>query len=421
MNIEQDSNNIVKALQSSTLFGSLPTKQLEQLVPLFNIHHYDEGKIIIHENDSPNDLYVIWTGEVEVLKNAEDNTRLRISTLRAGEIIGEMGLLDNSPRSASIRTIAPTKLLAVSIADLKTFSNTNVFYNQIVDKMSELMREVQINANEKPIYLSLISNLANTMSTRMRLSNQVTVESLKSELELTKTRIGMGKFMINLLFALAIYMYALKIISSIASTYISSSILSIPIIIFFAVGVLLMMKSSNYGMEFYGLTLKGWRASLIDCIPVSIILILTIIFIKWLVISLVPEFTHLTMIHLSADLNTSTADGQSNLPMFIMFIVAYLVFIPLQELICRGALQSSLQEFLVGSNSTWWAIIISNILFSVTHLHMSIGMALSVLLPGFLWGWMYSRHKTLVGVSVSHLIVGSFAFFVFDIPSILHF
>lgn len=422
--IKNPQDIIITALQKSPLFSTLSAKHINQLIPLFKINKYEDNEIIIQENDIPVDLYIIYDGSVEVLKKSADGSLLRISVLQAGEVIGEMGLIDNSPRSASIRTLAPSKLLAISINDLKALDEDGSFYNQLVRKLSDMVQELQLNMNEKPIYFSLISNLANTLSARMRQTNQVTVETLKSELELTKSRVAMGKFMVNLLFVLAVYMYALKIIEKLARSNISTSVITIPIIIFFAGAVLMMMKNSDYSMTFYGLTRQNWKKSLKDATWVTIILVLLTAFIKWLVIHLVPQFHDFTVIHPSfnaGSLQTVNAQGQMNLPLLVTLILAYLIFTPIQELICRGALQSSLQEFLSGPNRVWWAIIMSNILFSVTHLHISIGLALSVLFPGLLWGWMYSRYKTLIGVSISHLIVGGMAFFVFDIKSILIF
>lgn len=422
-----DSNSsrdfMVEILQKNSLFGSLSSKQLDQLVPLFKMNTFDTNEIIVQEQDIPIDLYVIVEGAVEVLKKSTDGSLLRISIIRSGEVIGEIGLLDNSPRSASVKTIMPTTLISISIADLKALTNENTFYNQMISKLNDLVKEVQSNRAEQPIYPVLISNLATTLSSRIRQTNQITAESLKSELELNKARVAMGKFMINLLFVLAVYMYTFKIIEKLAQNNISTSIISIPIIIFFALAVLMMMKSSGYPMAFYGLTLNYWRESLRDCIIASIALTLILILIKWLAISLVPQFSNLTLVHLSVtgNLQALSTDNQTSIPLFITLMCAYLVFTPIQEFICRGALQGSLQEFLSGPNHIGWAIIMSNILFSVTHLHVSIGLALTVLLPGLVWGWMYSRYKTLLGVSISHLIVGGMAFFVFDIKSLLIF
>lgn len=412
--------DIIKTLQKNNLFSSLSNKQLNDLIPLIRVIDVDANKLIIYENDNPIDLYIIWKGEVEVLKKAKDGTELRISTLQSGEAIGEMGLIDNSPRSASIRTIVPTKLLVFSIADLKNLTKNTLFYNQLISKLSDVINELQFYINEQPTYLTLISNLAGTLSSRIRQTNQLTVDTLRSDLEHTKARIAMGKFMIDVLLVVVIYMYTFSVLAKLAHSHQSTSIVSIPLIIFFGIIVLFMMKNSSYPLQFYGLTLNNWRRALWEGILWSIPLILLIVLIKWLVINLVPQFSHLKLIN-AVILTGHDMNPNHNLPSLIALVLAYLVFTPIQELIARGALQSSLQEFLIGPNRIWWAILMSNILFSVTHLHVSISLAIAVLIPGFFWGWLYYRHKTLIGVSISHLIVGGLAFFVFDIRSIFAF
>ena len=419
MDIENYEPNIIELLQKSSLFSSLSIQQLEKLVPLFRIQEHETGEFIINENDPPIDLYVLWEGEVEVLKKSgEDDVQLRISTIKEGEVIGEMGLLDHSPRSASIRTLTPTKLLAVAIEDLKTLANDGLFYDQLIEKLTEVVKDLRLTSKEQPVYFSLISNLATMLSNRMRTTNQVTVESLRSELELNKTRVAMSKFLLNILILLSMYMYALKFIDKIAVTTVSTTIITTPIIIVFGIAVLFNMKTSGYSMEFYGFSLKNWRRAVTEALIISVALILFIMLVKWILITNVARFSHLTMLHFTGG---TSADGQFSLTLLIELIIAYLVFTPIQELICRSALQGPLQEFLIGPNRVYWAIIMSNILFSVTHLHISISMAFVVLLPGLLWGWLYSRYKTLVGVSLSHLIVGGVGFFVLDIKSLLVF
>ncbi|MFQ6275716.1 CPBP family intramembrane glutamic endopeptidase [Coxiella burnetii] len=88
----------------------------------------------------------------------------------------------------------------------------------------------------------------------------------------------------------------------------------------------------------------------------------------------------------------------------------------------RGSLQSSFYHFLTGSvqKRRWYAIIVSNFLFSFTHLHLAYAFAYAVLLPGLFWGWLYSRHKTILGVAVSHILIGIWALFIlgFGLPQI---
>jgi membrane protease YdiL (CAAX protease family) len=72
--------------------------------------------------------------------------------------------------------------------------------------------------------------------------------------------------------------------------------------------------------------------------------------------------------------------------------------------------------FLTHKHKTWEAIFLSNLLFSVTHLHVSLYLALMVFPIGLYWGWIYARQGSLIGSSVSHAILGVFALFVVGFP-----
>jgi membrane protease YdiL (CAAX protease family) len=122
----------------------------------------------------------------------------------------------------------------------------------------------------------------------------------------------------------------------------------------------------------------------------------------------VSDYAHRPLFEFSFNLTSQTDSFEVK----FLVISLYLVCVPIQELVVRGALQSTMQEVLVGRYNTFWAIILSNLLFSDVHTYISIGFGLLVFLPGLFWGWLYSRHRNLIGVSVSHIIVGAWAIFV---------
>ncbi|MFV3130312.1 cyclic nucleotide-binding domain-containing protein [Niveispirillum sp. KHB5.9] len=71
------------------------------------------GRLLIKEGDSGGDAFLITGGRVEVFR-AVNGTKHRLATLGPGEIAGEMGLIDNAPRSACIATMEPTRLVVIS-------------------------------------------------------------------------------------------------------------------------------------------------------------------------------------------------------------------------------------------------------------------------------------------------------------------
>ena len=120
--------------------------------------------------------------------------------------------------------------------------------------------------------------------------------------------------------------------------------------------------------------------------------------------------------------------GTDNVPLFymgystqsslglILTVVAYSTFSPIQEFIARGGIQSAFQELLISKHKNLIAVLIANIMFSMTHIHISTVIALVVFIPGLFWGWLYYRQKTLIGVCISHIIIGLFAIRVVGFP-----
>ena len=409
----------IKLFQKNRFFRGLSDRQMRQLMPLVRKIAVNEGEYIVHEGDLANDLFVIVEGEVDVIKKEPlSEQRHRLTNLKVEDIFGEMSLIEQGTHSATVRANKPTTLLALSITDARTLSSEKTIYANLIGKMKEMIVEVETLSHEQPTYSKLSANLASELSLRLRQANEVTVDSLRGQLHEEKTRVQMGSFMINVLAMLVLYVFSLKATSMIGEEGISTAIISIPLIFLFAAGLFFMMKSHGFPYSFYGVTLKNWKRASIEGVIASVPLIAMCTGVKWFMITFLAGFEGIPLFHYTAGINPAYVD---KVPMFVIIAlpIVYLLFSPLQELIARGALQSSLNEFLVGPNRKWWAIVVSNLLFSVTHLHVSIAMAFAVFIPGLIWGWLYSRQRSLVGVSISHMIVGGYAFYLLGMQGVL--
>ncbi len=72
---------------------------------------FEAGTGIFREGDAGRDLYVIKSGTVEVLMKAPDGSQQVINQLGPGDHFGEMALLGNVPRNATIRTVGAVAIL----------------------------------------------------------------------------------------------------------------------------------------------------------------------------------------------------------------------------------------------------------------------------------------------------------------------
>src|SRR5438552_3003398 len=87
------------------LFSGMSKESLDKLATFTFTKSYKQGDVIIEEGRTGNGLYVITSGQVEVVKGATTGTTKRLATLATGDFFGEMSLLDEWPRSATVRAL----------------------------------------------------------------------------------------------------------------------------------------------------------------------------------------------------------------------------------------------------------------------------------------------------------------------------
>ena len=93
----------------------------------------ESNSILINEGDQTDSLYVIIDGEVKVYASDENGKEVILNILGAGEYFGELSLVDDQPRSASVMTMMPTKVMIISKANFKQClaENSELAFNLI--------------------------------------------------------------------------------------------------------------------------------------------------------------------------------------------------------------------------------------------------------------------------------------------------
>jgi len=108
---------------TSPLVELLVSADRDQLSPSFTEHSYTRGEVIFHEGDEGDAMYLVWSGQVVIVKgNLQSPTILAYRG--AGEIFGEMALLEHQPRSASIVALEDTRLLGLNRANFEQLQRT---------------------------------------------------------------------------------------------------------------------------------------------------------------------------------------------------------------------------------------------------------------------------------------------------------
>jgi signal transduction histidine kinase len=106
------------------LFADLTLADVAQLCRSSRRVHAVPGDLVIEEGAPGDSLYVVLSGVLEITKR-EGARDVVLATRRAGEAIGEMSLLERTPRSASARAVEPSELLEISPAALRSVIEKN--------------------------------------------------------------------------------------------------------------------------------------------------------------------------------------------------------------------------------------------------------------------------------------------------------
>src|SRR5262245_6434071 len=103
--------NLLAALP---LFRPLSAEQREMLLAAATEQSFTAGHVLIRENDPPDRVFVILSGRVRVLEVAPDSpVELIVGELGEGEILGELSVLRNQPRSATVVAVERTHCLVI--------------------------------------------------------------------------------------------------------------------------------------------------------------------------------------------------------------------------------------------------------------------------------------------------------------------
>jgi len=105
----------MEALKKIPLFRHLTYKEQTAVLSIATTRTFPGGREIVTEGQPGEELYVVIRGRVAIEKNG-----VEIAELRAGGHFGEMGLIDNAPRSATVRATEPTRVMVIARQDLMT-------------------------------------------------------------------------------------------------------------------------------------------------------------------------------------------------------------------------------------------------------------------------------------------------------------
>lgn len=99
-------------LKRVSWFQDLDSRSLEAISNAAVEQSYQPGQLIMRQGDTGVGAFIIRSGKVDIIQE-RDGKEQKLATLGPGDVVGEMALLDEFPRSASVRAIEPTTALGI--------------------------------------------------------------------------------------------------------------------------------------------------------------------------------------------------------------------------------------------------------------------------------------------------------------------
>lgn len=134
-------------LKAVPLFSSFPEDQLRLLAGVVTRRSAPRSTTVIAAGDATDSLYIVLSGRLKVMMSDADGKEVILSILGSGEFFGEMGLIDDAPRSASVVAIESCELLSIAKRDFKkclaeNFEMTMAVMRGLVRRLREADRKI---------------------------------------------------------------------------------------------------------------------------------------------------------------------------------------------------------------------------------------------------------------------------------------
>lgn len=145
----------VEALAKIHMFSGLSKRSLERIAAIATDESHGLGEMLFHAGDPGDKLFLILDGRIRISREIPGLGEEALAVLGPGDYFGEMGLMDDSPRSADARVHERCKLIAIQKDAMQhlLFLHKDLAYEilwNVVRTLSARLRET----NEKMTFLA---------------------------------------------------------------------------------------------------------------------------------------------------------------------------------------------------------------------------------------------------------------------------
>ena len=146
-------------------------------------------------------------------------------------------------------------------------------------------------------------------------------------------------------------------------------------------------------MKDFGINFNNWKKNIVESLVISFFILLLLGIVKYIFNIYYPGIFKETQIFDLSYLSIS--------------YILYAIVAPLQEFLTRGVVQGTLEKLMDFEYKGLISILVTSSIFGALHTMQSFNLAILSFVSGLLFGWLYNRHKSLLGASICHFLIGN--------------
>jgi len=116
---------IVDFIAKIDFFGELDDSEIKQLAEKMIVQNFNSGIFLFKENKNRESVFILYAGDVELLKKTPQSEQKRLAYFSMGEMIGEGAFVDDSPHSTSARTVTACTVFSLSRNEINNIFTKN--------------------------------------------------------------------------------------------------------------------------------------------------------------------------------------------------------------------------------------------------------------------------------------------------------
>lgn len=161
LDVDKDEHEQSAQRESSTdeapLLTQLTYEQINEAATSTRTEDFEPGQVVIRQGDVADNFYIIVEGQAEVIKEQEDGGERSLVVLGPDDYFGEIGLLEDCNRTATVRATGDSRL-RVLVVDRVTFSNIVANGDLMSDEIAHTVKRRVVSLNLREALPSLNSN-----------------------------------------------------------------------------------------------------------------------------------------------------------------------------------------------------------------------------------------------------------------------